>query len=194
MIKPDLTHCTSLEHMYDEAHKAYIADEQYNYRIHHDALREYADDCSTIKELGVMQGISLASMMFSRPKRVTGIDIDDRRYRPYHKHFVKYAKDNNIEYKYILGSSTDKKLVSDVDLIHIDTLHKPEQLKAEMALHLPSVKKYAIFHDTTNYRSAMGLFVAIAKYITEVDQDWRVIEHNTDWCGFTVLERHIREC
>ena len=193
MIKPDLTHCNNLHELYNEAHRIYKEQEQFNYADHHNALHKYALQCSTIKELGVMQGISTAAMLFAQPQELIAIDIDDRRYKPYHKHFVTYAIENNIDYKYILGSSHDPKLVSEVEMIHIDTVHKPEFLRKEMHLHLPKVTKFAVFHDTTNYRHSRGLFKEIATYITEVDQNWKVVEHYTDWVGYTVLQRHYRK-
>ena len=59
----------------------------------------------------------------------------------------------------------------------------------ELIIHAPKVKKYIVFHDTANYKNTSGLLVALARYITEIDQSWRIVDHYIHRVGYTVIER-----
>ena len=189
MIKPDLTHVTNLEDFYNEITKAQQGAHGEEYTEHHKSLVACAQECDTIKELGVCQGATLAAMLMTKPKSLTGYDIAGYYFEPYKHLFEKYAEENNIEFTYKELSSHSPSSVSQVDMLHIDTLHKPDHLFKELLMHAPKVRKYIVLHDTANFKNSNGLFVTIAKYITEMEQLWKVHTHYIHRVGYTGLER-----
>jgi len=190
MIKPDITYCTSLEEFYKEIVRIQQETHGDYYTKHHDALTLLSQECETIKELGVCQGGTLAALMLSNPqKKITGIDYDPKYFMPYKRLFIDYAEKHSIDFDFIEGDSLDKKLASKVDLLHIDTLHTEKHLLQELKIHAPLVKKYIVFHDTCNAKGSTGLLLAIARYITEVDQSWQIIDHFIHNVGYTVIKR-----
>lgn len=189
MIKPDLSHAKTLEQFYSDLVRIQQEHHGVEYTAHHRALQKYITECDTVKELGVCQGATLAGMLLSRPKRITGIDIDNQYFTPYQSLFYDYAKDNNIDFEFIKGSSIDPALVTSVDLLHIDSYHVYEHLLKELKTHAPTVKKYIVFHDTRNTKSAPGLLKAIAHYITEIEQTWQIVDHYITNAGYTVIKR-----
>lgn len=192
MIKPDLTYCKDIHEFYSEIKRLQSGQHGEEYIAHHKALIEKAKECETIKEIGVCQGATLAGLLLTNPKKITGIDIYPKHFYPYQKHFEDYAKENNIDFEFIVGDSHDPKLATTVDMLHIDSLHKPEHLMKELIIHAPKVRKYIVFHDTANYKTSKGLFVTIAKYITEIEQEWKVVDHYIHRVGYTVIERTNR--
>ena len=189
MIKPDLSYTNSLEQFYQEIVRIQQDNHGKEYTAHHSVLSKYAAECSSIKELGVCQGATLAGLLLCKPKTLIGIDIDDQYFTPYHSLFYKYASDNNINFKFIKGSSIDASMVTPVDLLHIDSYHVYDHLLKELIVHAPSVKKYIVFHDTRHTKSAPGLLKAIAHYITEIDQQWQIVDHYIFNAGYTVIKR-----
>lgn len=158
---------------------------------HHPNLKKYADQCTTIKELGVLQGMSLALCMLSEnTKAVHGVDINGARIEPYLPLFQKYAEEKNIDFNFIEKSSTDWSTAQGkFEMLHIDSMHVPSHLEKELQLHAPNITKYIVFHDTANFKHSKGLFPVIARYITEVDQNWVIVEHNNYRVGYTVIAR-----
>ena len=89
-------------------------------------------------------------------------------------------------------SSLDTNSVYECDLLHIDSLHEPDHLMQELRLHAPTVSKYIVLHDTANFKTSAGLFKVIAKYITEVEQSWKIVDHYIHRVGYTVIQREER--
>jgi cephalosporin hydroxylase len=151
----------------------------------HRALIRYGKECQVIRELGVAQGGTLAALLRTRPKKLTGIDIASNRFMPYMKYFTTYADRHGIEFEFIERNSLDESSAAPCDLLHIDSRHTHDHLFEELRLHGPLVKKYIVCHDTNN----AGLLMAIAKYITLGNPGWQIIEHHSKNVGFTVLKR-----
>lgn len=189
MIKPDISYVTNIHEFYEEIKRQQSGAHGVEYLAHHNALIEKAKECETIKEIGVCQGATLAAMMLTNPKKLIGFDIMPKYFNPYKKHFDDYAKENDIDFEFIVGDSINPKITHEVDMLHIDSLHKPEHLMKELIIHAPKVKKYIAFHDTANYKNTSGLLVALARYITEIDQSWRIVDHYIHRVGYTVIER-----
>lgn len=189
MIKPDLTHVTSIEQFYKEIVRIQQESHGIEYTAHHRALKKYVTECDIVKELGVCQGATLAGLILSNPKKLTGIDIDDRYFIPYKPLFDEYAQANTIDFKFIKGSSIDPNLVTPVDLLHIDSYHVYNHLLNELITHAPLVNKYIVFHDTRHTKSASGLLKAIVHYITEIEQSWQIVDHYIINAGYTVIKR-----
>ena len=75
MIKPDLTHVSTLEQFYREIVNIQQQHHGQEYTAHHHVLHQLASESQIIKELGVCQGATLATMLLSAPKKIIGIDI-----------------------------------------------------------------------------------------------------------------------
>ena len=103
MIKPDLLYTKSLEQFYQEIVRIQQDNHGKEYTAHHLVLSKYAADCSSIKELGVCQGATLAVLLLCKPKTLIGIDIDDQYFTPYSSLFYKYAINNKINFEFIKG-------------------------------------------------------------------------------------------
>lgn len=191
MIKPDLTHVKTLEEFYAEITKAQQGSHGVEYTAHHNSIIKCAQDpdVHTIKELGVCQGATFAAMMMTKPKKLIGYDIAGYYFEPYRHLFDDYAKKHDIDWEYNEISSHSSKSVSEVDMLHIDSLHKADHLMKELTMHAPKVKKYIVLHDTANFKNSQDLFVTIAKYITTIEQKWKVHTHYIHRVGYTVLER-----
>lgn len=192
MIKPDISYVKDLHEFYSK-----LVEEQQSahgelYTAHHKALTRCAKECETIKEIGVCQGGTLAAMLLTNPKKLVGVDIAPRYFKPYQKHFETYAKENDVDFSYNVISSIDVKSVSEVDMIHIDSLHTPEHLTQELKLHAPHVKKYMVFHDTSQTRFGLdddSLYRVIEKFCKE-SKEWEVIEREIRNVGYTVIKRN----
>jgi len=194
MIKPDMTYVKTLPEFYEEIKRLQSEAHSKEYIEHHKALIKCAQDpdVNVIKELGVCQGGTLAAMMMQHPKVLRGYDIANYYYSPYAKLFDQYADENGIDFKYYNVSSIDESSVYDCDLLHIDSLHEPDHLMKELKLHAPTVSKYIVFHDTANFKNSAGLFKVIAEYITDHEQNWKIVDHYIHRVGYTVIQREER--
>ena len=101
-------------------------------------LREYADQCEHITEMGVRGCVSLYAFLVSKAKKVIAIDILDVWTPEVDKLTFICANDLEIE-------------IEQTDFLFIDTYHNYDQLKAELKLHGNKAKKYLGFHDTTSF-------------------------------------------
>ena len=195
MIKPDLKYCKDIHEFYSEICRLQAGAHSKEYLEHHKALTKCASEegSDVVKEIGVCQGGTLAALLFTTPKKLIGIDVQPHVFTPYQKHFEKYAEENNIEFEYREQSSHDPKGVEPCDVLHIDSLHKAPHLAKELEMHAPHVRKYIVFHDTAEYKNTHGLFPVIAKYITQVEQKWQVVDHYIHRVGYTVIKRVDRK-
>jgi hypothetical protein len=192
MIKPDLKYTKNLQEFYQEIKNKQTSAHGIDYIAHHQALINCAKESKTIKEIGVCQGATLACLLLTNPEKLTGIDIMPKYFEPYKTHFINYSLENNIDFSFQILDSTDPASVSEVDLLHIDSLHTPDHLMKELKLHAPHVKKYIVFHDTANFKNAKGLFQTIAQYITFIEQEWKIFDHFIHNVGYTVIKRETR--
>ena len=191
MIKPDLTNTKTLNEFYYRIYHAQAKTHGEEYVAHHKAIENCIDDndVKVVKELGVCQGATLAKMLLCKPDVIHGYDIKANHYNPYKHLFENYAKENKINFNFYEMSSLSMSSISSCDMLHIDTLHSPTQLIKELRLHGSTVKKYIVFHDTSNYPGCNGMFKAIAEYITDWDQSWKIVDPYIQRVGYTVIQR-----
>lgn len=161
---------------------------------HLPVLREYAEKCDTITEMGVRFVVSTYAFAIANPKKIVSIDIihpNDytERYGVSSSYRLKeiedHCTDNNIIFQFIKGDTKSIE-IEETDLLFIDTLHTYEQLKAELNLHSNKVKKYIILHDT--FSCARELIPALNEFLKD-NNNWsihKVYENNN---GLTILEK-----
>ena len=166
----------------EEVHEINKSTWGYNLTQRFKDLMDCAKECDTIKELGINQGTSLTAMLMCKPKHIIGIDIQLKAWKygsdeggpGLEKRAIKYCEENNIKLETMECSSTNPKCVSEVDMLHIDSLHTAYHLEQELLLHGNSVKKYMVFHDTAvhNYR----LYNVVKKWMSD-NPGWAEIRH-----------------
>lgn len=175
-------------------------------------LRKYAEECDHVTEMGVRWVVSTFALVIAKPKTLISIDIIDPRdnFENWNstwqsgkrlESIIEYAKENNINYKFIRGDTT-KISIDETDMLFIDTLHEYEQTSKELKLHADKVKKYLVFHDTElfKYRNEripdvvgtgkenIGIFQAIEEFLQQNSQ-WKIHEVFTNCNGLTILKR-----
>lgn len=144
-------------------------------------LREYADKCEHITEMGVRGCVSLFAFLSSAAKRVVAIDIFDVWTPTISKLQFICADDLTIE-------------IEETDLLFIDTAHNYIQLSQELALHSGKVRKYQIFHDVKIFGEhgddgGKGLMYAINEFL-EKNKNWEVVYKTDVNNGLLIMEKH----
>lgn len=163
---------------------------------HIETIRKYATGCDHITEFGTRGCVSTYALMAAKPKKLLTYDIvvpgniwtaDS------------IAKDHNISFGFMERNTIQIGPIDQTDLLFIDTLHNYAQLKKELAIHAPQVRKYLLFHDTTTFgyvdeipdetnpNGIAGLWPAIQELIDQ--GEWKLVERFENCNGLTVLER-----
>jgi hypothetical protein len=172
---------------------------------HLSVLKEYAEKCDHVTEMGVRYVVSTFALVLAKPKRLVSIDL----FHPSHYGdnvrlyaIQNYATQNNINFEFVLGD-TLKIEIEPTDMLFIDTLHVYGQLKAELERHAKNVKKYLVFHDTTTFentdeghyyqtphldKSKTGLWPAIEEFLNS-NTEWEIAERRTNNNGLTILQK-----
>ena len=178
----------------------------YNEILH---IKKYAEQSDSIVEMGVRDVHSTIPMILSNPNKMISLDLFD----PSHYSAAErmecvtdYAKTNNIDYQFIIGSSLEYELKDNFDMLFIDTLHRYSILKEELNRHHKKINKFIILHDTINNAyvneadyfeteqkynltsDKVGLMCAILEFLLE-NQEWKIKEFTTIGSGLMVLIR-----
>ena len=175
---------TTLEEYYEKLFYQHSKSEPKHVKAFHRDIKINSSESENIRELGVSQGGTLATMLMTNPKSLYGYDISLKYISPYKHLFEDYASKNNIDFKLFEMSSISAKSNLPVDMLHIDSLHNPSHLAKEIQLHESSVKNCIVFHDTNS-----NLFSVIQNLISSKIA-WRIDEHYTEGnAGHTVIKR-----
>ena len=173
--------------------------------LHLNTLRYYASQSKTIIEMGVRWIVSTWAFLEGRPKKLTSYDIvnpKEWKRGDLLSPVEEYAKENNIDFKFILQDVLTVKLPK-TDLLFIDTLHVYEQLIQELNMHSSQVNKWIILHDTETFgekgensvysirekKEYLGLKYAVNEFLQNNADTWRLHEHYTFCNGLTILKR-----
>jgi hypothetical protein len=155
--------------------------------IYHGVIEKCLSECETYKELGVHQGGAAAAAILTNPKRVHLIDINLSLWRPHRFLFDWYCRDNDIELIVNECDSTDKKIISNTDVLFIDSKHEAYHIIKELNLHGPHINKYIIAHDTASHvRAGDDLHNTIAEWCSK-NSEWNIIERNQINQGYTLI-------
>jgi hypothetical protein len=159
---------------------------------HMPILKEYAEKCETIVELGVRSIVSTWAFLAGKPKQLISVDIQ---HPSYYKDYdangcnldvvQKLASDQLTRFYFVQHDSKTIKLPP-CDLIFFDTLHTYEQLSAELLAHGNNAKKYLIFHDTETYKEE--LIPAITEFIDN-NNHWYIDKAFKNNNGILILKR-----
>jgi hypothetical protein len=172
---------------------------------HLPTLKRYSEECEIIVEMGVRTIVSTWAFLSGNPKKLISID---------YKHPIEYnsndlsvveeiSKEKNIDFTFLLADTRNVE-IPECDLLFIDTWHTYPQIKKELNLHSPKVKKYIIFHDTVTFRftgegkqeatireekQEVGIWPAIEEFLSD-NPDWKIHEIYENNNGLTVIKRN----
>jgi len=142
MYTGDFTHCTTLEQFYEEIVEAHQEAHGEAYTEVHEAIAQ-ASGGGIYKELGIMQGASLANAVLNGDfESYQAIDIDTSRVRPYLPLFGGYPVE------VFETSSLDDSIVGPCNVLYIDSKHTYRHLMMELNAHSDLVEETIVLHDT----------------------------------------------
>jgi len=155
------------------------------------ALYRYSSACRHITEFGTRAGTSTAAFLYGRPEVLVSYDV--------HRHpqvevLEQAAQEAGVAFEFHQQNVLETS-IAPTDLLFVDTLHTYEQMRAELARHGNSARKYLIFHDTETFREqgevpgSRGIWPAIAEFMRE-NPWWRLAAHYGSNNGLTVLTRY----
>jgi len=107
-------------------------------------LKNYAEDCDHITEIGVNIGHSTRGFMAGKPKKMIGIDI--KHFGAATKRLEDLASHNGIKYEYRVADSMSV-VIEPTDLLFLDGNHSYRYVLGELLMHAAKVKKWIFLHD-----------------------------------------------
>lgn len=167
-------------------------------------LKDYAEKCDHVTEMGVRWVVSTYALLAGNPKKLISIDMTHPKVFGADLSIVeKYAAEINCQFQFI-ESNTLSLEIEQTDLLFIDTWHAYKQLIAELRLHQANVSKYIVLHDTTSYANhdessyeslgedwkaqGIGLWKAVEDFLIEFPA-WEIEHRYTHNNGLTILRR-----
>lgn len=157
-------------------------------------------DTRNIVELGVRWVVSTLAFAVARPHLLYCVDLehpDDTQWadRADGKMDMikKFAKQEDIDFRFYKGDSRTVDVDVACDLLFIDTLHDYAQLKAELNHWQEKCHKWIIIHDTETFGKkdestgkGKGMWKAIEEFVDS--SDWELYSHYYYNNGMTVLK------
>ncbi len=143
-------------------------------------LREYADKCIHVTEMGVRGCVSLYAFLSSKASKVVAIDILD----------VWTPESDRLQF---ICADDLKIEIEKTDFLFIDTLHNANHLRQELAIHAKNVSKYIGFHDTDIFGingddGGQGLMFAINEFL-EANKNWQIVYKTDINNGLLIIEK-----
>lgn len=157
---------------------------------HLPTLKEYAEKCDHVTEMGARWGCSTFAFLSANPKKFISYDINKNQNIVLAENL---SSEENVNFTFIQNNVLDVE-IEETDLLFIDTWHKYGQLKEELKLHSNKVKKYLIFHDTESYEFIDepdwgGLYKDVRPLSSEKQGIWPAIEELIDSGNWEVDKR-----
>ena len=142
-----------------------------------------------LNKKGKLFSSELPYFNFKDPEKYIGLLVEEKyKYRWKLQELAEpFCKENKIEL--VVKEADSGSLASlsvPVDMMLIDSLHKPEQMKKELEIHGVSVNKYIIAHDTNTIPT---LQMALENWCNE-NRSWKVHERGMINAGYTVLKKN----
>ncbi len=164
---------------------------------HLPSLKELAEDCSHVTELGVRTVVSTWAFMAANPARLVSYDIH---WHPNIALASDLASGAGIRFEFLEKDVLQADL-EPTDLLFIDTKHNYDQLRRELEIHSRRVAKYIALHDTVTFGhkdeyddgtviAKKGLVPAIVEFLDSAEgAGWRHFGTDIANNGLTVLAR-----
>lgn len=153
-------------------------------------FRRLALECKHITEFGTRNGMSTGGFLSGIPRVFRAYDIDRR---PNVDMLETTAKLMGIDFKFNQADTTETE-IEETDLLFIDACHRYSAVSKELK-NAPKVRKYIVFHDTTecwerecgNPVYVEGIGRAIQELIAK--GEWHITSHYTEGSGLMILSR-----
>ncbi len=153
-------------------------------------FRLLASECEHVTEFGVRNGISTGGFLSGRPRKYKAYDLIRR---PNIDMLEWTAKSLNVDFQFIEADTTRIE-IERTDLLFVDACHRYSHVSKEL-LNAPKVRKYLVFHDTTecwerengNPVYVEGIGRAIQELLAQ--GEWFISSHYTEGSGLMVLSR-----
>jgi hypothetical protein len=169
---------------------------------HIPTLLKYGQECDHITEMGVRWIRSTWAFLGSAPKKLISYDIQDpSEWSANIQDVYNTAEHYGLDFTFIKANVLEVE-IEETDLLFLDTWHSYKQLKSELSLHASKVRKYIIFHDTTEFADKdetsyevwgdewkgenIGIWKAIEEFL-ESNPEWEILERFTNCQGLTVI-------
>ena len=156
---------------------------------HLPTLRDLAEKCQHVTEMGVRTGASTRAFLASE-RVLRSYDLElDRKVQALFDLANMLGRDVVYRQADVLTTHIDH-----TDLLFIDTLHTYQQLRQELSRHADKSRKYIVFHDTETFGhrdeigQGPGLNPAIQEFLT-TNPHWQLQHRYTNNNGLTVLIR-----
>jgi hypothetical protein len=169
---------------------------------HIPVLLKYGQECDHITEMGVRWIRSTWAFLGSAPKKLISYDIQDpSEWFASIQDVYDTAEHYGLDFTFIKANVLEIE-IEETDLLFLDTWHSYKQLKSELELHASKVKKYIVFHDTTEFADkdetsyevwgdewkgeGIGIWKAIEEFL-ESNPEWEILERFTNCQGLTII-------
>lgn len=165
---------------------------------HLPTLRKYAEQSTSILELGTRYGTSTTALLAGQPRLLWSVDINDCRRQDLidarGNTLLRFVKTdslawNSMDSRWDFESKTWQPTPHQYDLLFIDTEHTFSQVTAELGRFSPLVTNWIILHDTVSFPPVLD---AVREFLSQSPQ-WSVIEDHKHNNGLIVLERRDDE-
>lgn len=160
--------------------------------FHLPKLREYAQECEHVTEMGFRHGVSTYALLVGSPRKLISYDINAD---PETENVYQHAERDGVIFLFIQASVLEVE-IEPTEMLFIDTWHVTAQLEAELRLHAGKVSKYIAMHDTTTFAEVgednvpnNGLKFALDAFLENNKQQWVVDYVSTENNGLTILKR-----
>ena len=183
--------------MTQEQHFNKLSTQSSDINEHLPVLKQYAEECKHITEMGVRSVVSTFAFLMGKPDYLLSIDMNHPSNYPggeANLDLVKhYANETGVDFMFQLGDTT-KISIEPTDFLFIDTWHVYDQVKKELELHADKVSKYIGFHDTTTFATRgetvghRGLWPAIEEFLSN-HPEWVIDIRKNNNNGLTILKR-----
>lgn len=203
VIRKDIQKVDTVRHSEDQPLKDFKQKIQKEYTIaattpsdineHLPILKDLANECDHITEMGVRTGVSTRAFLLSNAKLISYDLVADQKV----VELINEARTAGKDATFIKADVLQIE-IEETDLLFIDTWHEYKQLKQELTRHANKARKYIAFHDTNTYglkneggdngQQTQGLLPAIIEFLIE-NRNWQFKMLRTNNNGLTVIER-----
>jgi hypothetical protein len=150
-----------------------------------------ASQCDHVTEFGVRTGEStLAFLHGLQGRRATlkSYDINDQ--FGVHKTMAPHT---TADWTFSICSTLAISPIEPTDLLFVDTLHRYDQVRQELAIHGDAVRRWIVFHDTETFGvtgddGGEGINRAIDEWLAS-RPEYRIVYRTHRNNGLTVIER-----
>jgi hypothetical protein len=161
---------------------------------HIPTLIKYGQECEHITEMGVRGICSTWAFLASSPQKLISYDLEDpSNWGGKIQDVYDTAKHYELDFSFIKGNVLDIE-IEPTDFLFLDTWHVYEQVRDELKLHSPKVKKYIGFHDIVSWGEKgetpgyKGINYAIDEFLTN-SKEWVIKEKFLNNNGLLIIER-----